>query len=82
MGLNLLGAEFNLPVWLLTEGVDAVILVFVGTVLVGFHALESIHTTWVATKRTASASVSAGRKSKERISNIADRGRGEEEGGQ
>jgi hypothetical protein len=58
--LNLLGIELPIP-WIIQNGVDASILLFVGCVLIGFHTLESLHTTWHATKQTAKAGVGAGR---------------------
>lgn len=58
--LNLLGVELPIP-WIIQNGVDASILLFVGCILIGFHSLESLHTTWHATKQTAKGGVGAGR---------------------
>ncbi|MFD1527498.1 MULTISPECIES: hypothetical protein [Halobacteriales] len=58
--LNFLGIELPIP-WIIQSGVDASLVLFIGGVLIGFHTLESIHTTWHATKATAKASASAGK---------------------
>ncbi|QCS42133.1 hypothetical protein [Natrinema versiforme] len=58
--LNFLGIELPIP-WVIQSGVDASMVLFIGGVLIGFHTLESLHTTWHATKATAKASSSAGK---------------------
>lgn len=59
--LNVLGVELPIPLWIVNGTVDATILLFVGSVLIGFHSLESLHTTWRASKATASTGASAGK---------------------
>lgn len=58
--LNFLGVEIPLFVPILDESVNAVLAVFVGSSLVGFHALESLHAGWRATKTTVQSGASAG----------------------
>lgn len=66
IALDVIGAELSIPIWFVSGGVDATLVLFVGCTLIGFHTLESLHTTWHATKQTASAgakaSVAAGKK--------------------
>lgn len=70
--LNLLGIELPIP-WFIQGGVDASILLFVGCVLIAFHTLESLHTTWRATKATAKAGVSAGKAAGDKASTTANK---------
>lgn len=82
--LDYIGVQFPVGAWLLGEGVDVVVVLFVGCTLGFFHVLESLHTTWIATKKTASASAAKGktaaRKGKQAGATVAERaGDGEEE---
>lgn len=56
--LNGLGVELLVP-WLGGD-VDAVVLAFVGAVLVGFHALDAAQSTWIATREGVDAGRTAG----------------------
>lgn len=60
MVLNFLGIELPIP-WIISDGVDASMVLFIGAVLIGFHTLESLHTTWHATKQTAKSGAAAGK---------------------
>lgn len=68
--LNLLGIELPIP-WIIQDGVDAAMILFVGCTLIAFHTLESLHTTWHATKETSKAGVSAGMKAGKKASAVA-----------
>lgn len=46
------GYELSVPLWLLENGIDATMLVFVGCVIVGFHTLGTLAATWRAVKDT------------------------------
>lgn len=61
LALNAVGARFPIPIWFIDGGVDAVIVVFVGCILIGFHTLELLHTGWRATKASAKKGASAGK---------------------
>jgi hypothetical protein len=52
--LDVLGIELPIP-WIVADGVNATYVLYLGAVIIGFHTLESLHTTWRATKATASA---------------------------
>lgn len=75
--LNTLGVEIPIPVWFLESGLDANTVLFVGSVLVGFHMIESIHSTWRAAKRTAEVSrkgaKGAASKASDAASSVKDR---------
>lgn len=58
--LNLLGIELPIPVWFL-EGVDASIVLFIGSVAIGFHVLDTLYTAWYLAKSTTEASAKAGK---------------------
>jgi uncharacterized membrane protein len=68
--LNALGIELPIP-WIISSGVDASVVAFVGAVLIGFHTLESLHSTWHATKVTAKAGAKAGQSVGERAADAA-----------
>lgn len=68
--LNALGIELPIP-WIISSGVDASVVAFVGAVLIGFHTLESLHSTWHATKATAKAGAKAGQSAGERAADVA-----------
>jgi hypothetical protein len=65
--LNFLGIELPIP-WIISSGVDATLVIYIGGILIGFHTLESIHTTWRATKATTSAGVAAGKQASHKAS--------------
>lgn len=69
--LNFLGVELPIPLWFLSGNVDATIVLFVGCVLIAFHTLESLHTTWHATKATATAGAKAGMKAGNAAADVA-----------
>lgn len=72
--LNALGIELPIP-WIISSGVDATVVAFVGAVLIGFHSLESLHTTWHATKQTAKAGAAAGKAVGEKTADAASAAR-------
>jgi hypothetical protein len=75
--MNAFGIDLPLP-WIITDGVNAAMVAFVGALLIGFHTLESLHTTWRATKSTAKAGAAVGKKAGDKTmdaaSAAADRG--------
>ncbi|PSQ18539.1 hypothetical protein BRD00_04405 [Halobacteriales archaeon QS_8_69_26] len=75
--LNYYGVEYAVVVWFLDSGVDVVVLLFVGFTLGLFHVLESLHTTWIATKKTASAGASKAEEAHARVAEA--RGEGDED---
>lgn len=42
------GYEVVIPAWLVRNGVDAPTVLFVGCVVIGFHTLETLQSTWAA----------------------------------
>lgn len=70
--LNYYGIEYPVAVWFLDPGVDVVVLLFVGFTLGLFHVLESLHTTWIATKKTASAGVEKGKQAGTKVAEAAN----------
>lgn len=76
MALNYFGVEFPVAAWFLGDGIDVVLVLFVGCALGLFHVLESLHTTWIATKRTASTGVAKGREARSRVADASEAGGG------
>lgn len=74
MVLNFLGIELPIP-WIISDGVDASMVLYVGAVLIGFHTLESLHTTWHAAKQTAKSGVAAGKTASQKSANAASAAR-------
>lgn len=55
--LNMLGVQVQIPFqWFFENGLDANMVLFVGSVMLGFHTLETLHSTWRVSKKTATAS--------------------------
>lgn len=68
--LNFLGIELPIP-WIIASGVDATLVLYVGALLIGFHTLESLHTTWRASKATAQAGLSGARAGADKAAAVA-----------
>jgi hypothetical protein len=62
--LGVLGVEvpvqLPVPLWLLDNGINANVLLFVGSVVVTFHLVESVHSTWRAVKSATRTSSDSG----------------------
>jgi hypothetical protein len=62
--LGILGVEVPIqvpvPLWLLENGINANMVLFVGCVVVMFHLVESVHSTWRAVKSARRASSDSG----------------------
>lgn len=69
---NYVGLELPVAAWFLGEGIDVVLVLFVGCTLGLFHVLESLHTTWIATKQTAATGVEKGRDARTRLAEGGD----------
>jgi len=59
--LDLVGVELPIPIWFL-QGVDASVVVFAGSVAVGFHVLDTLYTGWYLARATAKGTVKADKK--------------------
>lgn len=59
--LGLWNVNVPIPLWFFDSGLDATTVVFVGSVVAGFHTLGSWHHAWQASKMTAKRSGAAGR---------------------
>ena len=78
--LSLVGIQQQISVPILKAEVDIILFVFVGCVLAGFYTFESINTTWMAVKQTASKSVETSRKVQSETSSVVAKRRQDESG--
>jgi len=69
---NIFGVEVPLPLWL-ADGVDATVVVFIGSVLLAFHSLDTLYGGWRLAKQTASAGTTVAQKGLETGAQSLDR---------
>jgi len=53
LAVTVRGVELSVPLWVVANGIDAAMIVFVGCVIVGFHTLGTVSATWGAVKDTS-----------------------------